>query len=98
MEFTKIKKITKNVKQCYDVTVANNHNLFINKHLVHNSDFRGEIGIILANLSENGFYVNIGDKVAQAVINKYEKVDISFVENLSDTERGEGGFGSTGVR
>lgn len=61
------------------------------------ADYRGEIGVILVNLSNNDFVVNDGERVAQLVIAKHERVNWQEVEILSETERGSGGFGSTGV-
>ncbi|MCH4895316.1 MAG: dUTP diphosphatase [Marinifilaceae bacterium] len=60
------------------------------------ADYRGEIGIILINLSNESVVINNGDRVCQMVINKVEMVELEEVENLSDTIRGEGGFGHTG--
>jgi len=60
------------------------------------SGFRGEVCVILANLGEETYLVNKGERIAQMVINKFESVEIEEVEHLSDTERGSGGFGSTG--
>lgn len=98
MEFTKIKKITKNIKQCYDVTVINNHNLFINKHLIHNSDYRGPVGVILMNSSNKIFNIKRGDRVAQLVVTEFKNVELEESDELSSTNRGEMGFGSTGVK
>lgn len=61
------------------------------------ADYRGEIGVILVNLSNEDFVVNDGERVAQLVIAKHERVNWNEVEVLSETERGSGGFGSTGV-
>ncbi len=61
------------------------------------ADYRGEIGVILVNLSNEEFIVNDGERVAQLVIAKHERVNWKEVEILSETERGSGGFGSTGV-
>jgi dUTP pyrophosphatase len=61
------------------------------------ADYRGEIGVILVNLSNEEFVVNDGERVAQLVIAKHERVNWQEVEILSETERGSGGFGSTGV-
>ena len=61
------------------------------------SDYRGEIKICLINLGEEPFTVNDGDRVAQLVIAKYVRVKINAVESLSDTKRGDGGFGHTGI-
>ncbi len=60
------------------------------------ADYRGEIKVILVNLSNEAFTVNPGERIAQMVVAKYEKVEWLEVETLSETERGEGGFGSTG--
>ncbi|NLX61759.1 MAG: dUTP diphosphatase [Tissierellia bacterium] len=60
------------------------------------SDYRGEIGVILVNLSNEEYIINSGDRVAQLVIAKYERVELEEVESLDETERGSGGFGHTG--
>ncbi|CAM1341215.1 dUTP diphosphatase [Tenacibaculum amylolyticum] len=61
------------------------------------ADYRGEIGVILVNLSNEDFTINDGERVAQLVIAKHERVTWQEVSVLSETERGTGGFGSTGV-
>ena len=61
------------------------------------ADYRGEIGVILVNLSNDDFVINDGERIAQLVIAKHERAEWSVVEVLSETDRGEGGFGSTGV-
>ncbi|WP_299526096.1 dUTP diphosphatase [uncultured Lutibacter sp.] len=61
------------------------------------ADYRGEIGVILVNLSNRNFVINDGERIAQLVIAKHERADWDIVEVLSETERGSGGFGSTGV-
>jgi len=60
------------------------------------SDYRGEVKIILINLSGAAFKINDGDRVAQMVINRYERAEWESVETLDETSRGEGGFGHTG--
>lgn len=61
------------------------------------SDYRGEVCIILDNISsEESYTINKGERIAQGVISKVEKITFEEVENLSETERGEAGFGSTG--
>lgn len=65
---------------------------------VIDSSYRGEIKIILTNLSDKEYVIRKGDKVAQMLIQKVESPSIEEVEVLDDTERGEGGFGSTGIR
>ncbi len=62
------------------------------------ADYRGEIGVILVNLSNEDFTIENGERIAQLVIAKHERTDWDEVEVLSETERGEGGFGSTGVK
>ena len=61
------------------------------------ADWRGNTGVILANFGKNNFVVNPGDRIAQAVLNKIEKIEWDEVSTLDNTERGEGGFGSTGI-
>ena len=60
------------------------------------ADYRGEVKIILINLSDTDFVINSGDRVAQIVFAKCEQMEVVNVDTLSDTERGEGGFGHTG--
>jgi dUTP pyrophosphatase len=62
------------------------------------ADYRGEIGVILVNLSNEAFTVENGERIAQLVIAKHERAEWHKVEELSSTERGEGGFGSTGTK
>lgn len=62
------------------------------------SDYRGEIKVILINLSNESVIVNTGERIAQIVISKYEKAELTEVDELSDSERGSGGFGHTGVK
>ena len=65
---------------------------------VIDSGYRGEIGVVLQNLSRENYEIKRGDKIAQMLIQKVESPQIEEIEELNDTERGEGGFGSTGVR
>jgi len=62
------------------------------------ADYRGEIKVLLVNLSEQDFVVEDGERVAQMVVAKYERVTWTEAETLTDTERGAGGYGSTGVK
>jgi len=62
------------------------------------ADYRGEIGVILINLSENDFVIEDGERVAQMVIAKHNQADWDEVVELTETDRGAGGFGSTGVK
>jgi dUTP pyrophosphatase len=61
------------------------------------ADYRGEIGVILVNLSNQDFTINNGERIAQLVIAKHERAEWQEVKVLTETERGAGGFGSTGV-
>ena len=61
------------------------------------ADYRGEIGVILVNLSNEDFIINDGERIAQLIIAKHERVNWKEVTVLNETERGAGGFGSTGV-
>lgn len=60
------------------------------------ADYRGEIKVILVNLSDTPFVLNPGERIAQMIIAKYERVSWNLVDKLSESERGAGGFGSTG--
>ena len=62
------------------------------------ADYRGEIGVILVNLSHEDFVIENGERIAQLIIAKHERAEWLEVTELSETSRGEGGFGSTGVK
>ena len=62
------------------------------------ADYRGEIGVILVNLSEDDFMIEDGERVAQMVIAKHKQANWDEVVELTETDRGAGGFGSTGVK
>ena len=62
------------------------------------ADYRGEIGVILVNLSNDNFTIDPGERIAQLVIAQYTQVKWSVVDHLDETERGKGGFGSTGKK
>ena len=62
------------------------------------ADYRGEVGVILVNLSSDDFVIEDGERIAQMVITKHEQADWVEVEKLEESERGSGGFGSTGVK
>ena len=62
------------------------------------SDYRGEVGIIMKNFSEKDFVVKRGDRIAQLVLAKYSFAEVVEVDALSDSQRGEGGFGHTGKK
>ncbi|KQC30565.1 dUTP diphosphatase [Flagellimonas eckloniae] len=62
------------------------------------ADYRGEVGVILTNLSSEDFIIENGERIAQMVIAKHERAEWTEVDSLSETDRGTGGFGSTGVK
>ncbi|MGN0702257.1 MAG: dUTP diphosphatase [Lentihominibacter sp.] len=62
------------------------------------ADYRGEIGVALINLGDKPFTINNGDRIAQMVVSRLEKVEIEMADTLNSTERGSGGFGHTGVK
>ncbi|MCC6252520.1 MAG: dUTP diphosphatase [Bacteroidia bacterium] len=62
------------------------------------ADYRGEIKVLLINLSDTNFTINNGDRIAQMIISRYEKINWNLVSELSETERGAGGFGHTGKK
>lgn len=62
------------------------------------ADYRGEVKVLLVNFSNDDFVINIGERIAQMVIARYEKADLEQVAELDDTERGDGGYGHTGVK
>lgn len=74
----------------YGITVANAPGTI-------DADYIGEIKVILVNLSKEKFVINPGERIAQMVISKYEKIEWNEVSELEKTDRGEGGFGSTGI-
>ena len=79
--------------------LAANYGIFaLNAPGTIDSDYRGEIKVILSNFSDIPFIIKRGDRIAQLVIARYEKIEWELADNLDDTERGAGGFGSTGVR
>ena len=61
------------------------------------ADYRGEIGVILINLSNDDFIISSGDRIAQLVVSKHEQPNLEQTDSLDSTSRGEKGFGSTGV-
>ena len=61
------------------------------------ADYRGDLGVILINLSNDIFKINPGDRIAQLIISKFEKVNWKIVDDLGESNRGDSGFGSTGI-
>ena len=74
----------------YGITVVNTPGTI-------DADYIGEIKVILVNLPKEKFVINPGERIAQMVISKYEKIEWNEVSELEKTDRGEGGFGSTGI-
>ena len=70
----------------------------LNSPGIVDADYRGEIGVILVNLSNEDFVIENGERIAQLNIAKHERAEWIEVTELSETSRGEGGFGSTGVK
>jgi dUTP pyrophosphatase len=62
------------------------------------ADYRGEVGVILINLSNESFTIENGERIAQLVFARFEQADFEVVDELTETDRGAGGFGSTGVK
>ncbi|GAA7926122.1 dUTP diphosphatase [Helicobacter pylori] len=78
--------------------LALNHQVMVlNSPGTVDNDYRGEIKVILANLSDKDFKVQVGDRIAQGVVQKTCKAEFIECEQLDETSRGSGGFGSTGV-
>jgi len=73
----------------YGITVLNSPGTI-------DSDYRGEVKVVLINLGEEKFEVKNGDRIAQIIISKHEKINWKMAEELNETTRGEGGYGSTG--
>jgi dUTPase len=100
MKTSKIKKITSNIKQTYDITVTNNHNFFCNNHLIHNCGYTGEIKVILFNTTKETVKIEKGQKVAQGVVCPVVSgkwLELIEVDSIEDKERSDNGFGSTGI-
>jgi len=62
------------------------------------ADYRGEIGIIVINLSDKEYTINDGERLCQMIIARHERIEWNIVEELSETGRGQGGFGHTGIK
>jgi dUTP pyrophosphatase len=62
------------------------------------ADYRGEVMVLLINLSQEDFIINAGERIAQMVVARHEQVDFQIVEELDETERGAGGYGHTGTK
>jgi dUTP pyrophosphatase len=71
---------------------------FLNSPATIDSDFRGEVKVIITNLGKHDFNISYGDRIAQGIISKIYTANFELSENLSDTDRGSKGFGSTGIK
>ncbi len=79
--------------------LAINHSIgLLNSPGTIDSDYRGEVRVILTNFGKEDFVVRRGDRIAQLVINRYVRIEWDEVDKLEDTGRGEGGFGHSGVK
>ena len=96
MKLSRIKEIVHERKSCRDITVTNNHNFFCNGVLIHNCDYRGELMVCLFNHGYSDYVVNVGDRIAQLVFAPVVQAKFVTVDELGETERGTGGWGSTG--
>lgn len=97
MKFSKVKSIKDcGKKDIYHLSVEKNKNFFANEICLHNCSYRGEIKIILINHEVRPFEVKKGDRIAQLIITKSYILPVEEVKEFpEETERGEGGFGST---
>ena len=82
----------------YEAHVRPRSGLALKAGITIDADYRGDIGVVLINLSDRDFVVNDGERIAQLVIARYEQAELIEVEVLDETERGEGGYGHTGVK
>jgi deoxyuridine 5'-triphosphate nucleotidohydrolase len=96
MKLLKIKSINKEKKRCHDITVSNNHNFVCNGIMIHNCDYRGEVSVLLLNTGHTPVEIFPGDRIAQLVFVPVSRANFQIVDELSDTSRGAGGWGSTG--
>ena len=98
MEFSKILKIKKlKPEQTYDITIDNDHCFFGNDILTHNCNYRGSIHVHLFNHSDTDVYITQGEKIAQLLLIPVWNGTPEEVDTLDETDRGSGGFGSSGV-
>lgn len=106
MKFCKIKKIRNvNPLDVYHLNVEKNHNFFANNICVHNCDYRGEVGVILhcvngpslLGMPHTQFKLTKGMRIAQMAIREFDIVELNVIDELNETARGAGGFGSSGV-
>lgn len=94
-----------NIPEGYEIQVRDRSGLALRNGIIVTNgigtideDYTGDIGVILTNTSKEAFIINHGDRIAQLVMMKVEKMEWNPVEELENTERGEGGYGSTGSK
>lgn len=94
-----------NIPEGYEIQVRDRSGLALKNGIIVTNgigtideDYTGDIGVILTNTSKEAFIINHGDRIAQLVMMKVEKMEWNLVEELENTERGEGGYGSTGSK
>ena len=100
MKTSKIISIKTGFKPTYDITVSNNHNFYCNNHLIHNCGYTGELQVILFNTTNQKVKIEVGQKIAQAVLCPVVSGKwVSLVEKseLITKDREDNGFGSTGI-
>lgn len=92
------------IPEGYEVQVRSRSGLALKKGIIVlnapgtiDSDFRGEVMVILANMENENFYINVGDRIAQGVVAPIVAAEWELSEELEETIRGEGGFGHTGI-
>lgn len=98
MKILKIERI--GVQECFDIEVKKNHNYQTESGaILHNCNYRGLIGVIMENIGKDTALVEVGDRIAQAVLAEVPRIEwvlVDSADELTTTDRGEGGFGSTG--
>lgn len=95
----KIKSITNiGEHETFDLTVKNNHNYKTPGGVLHNCGYRGEVGVIVYNYSREPVTIHPGDRIAQGVICPVFEAVFEEVDELDETERGDGAYNSTGVK
>lgn len=99
MNIKRVKSIKRHKKEMvYDLNVEKNSNYIVSETILHNCDYRNEIKVVLYNAGKREFNIFKGDRIAQMVIQPVLRIPFEEVEELSETERGLGGMGSTGIK
>ena len=82
----------------FEAQIRPRSGLALNSPGTVDADYRGEVGVLLINLSQEDFVIEDGERIAQMVISRHEQIEFKIVEELDETERGAGGYGHTGVK